>query len=87
LLWDVGIYNIQTMARQIRHNVEGGGYHITTRGMGRREIYSCDRDREHFTGLLQGLADGLFGASHHAVQGDAEHTFYALLALGTCQDI
>lgn len=31
------------------------------------------------------LDDGLFGASPQALQGDAEHTFYALLALGTCR--
>ena len=53
------------MARQIRHNVEGGWYHITTRGMGRREIFSCDRDREHFIELLQGLV-GRYGIILHA---------------------
>ncbi|MEI7900454.1 MAG: prenyltransferase/squalene oxidase repeat-containing protein [bacterium] len=31
------------------------------------------------------LDDGLFGASPHDLHGDAEHTFYALLALGTCR--
>ena len=31
------------------------------------------------------LDDGLFGASPAARQGDAEHTFYGLLALGTCR--
>jgi len=31
------------------------------------------------------LEDGLFGASPAALHGDAEHTFYALLALGTCR--
>jgi REP element-mobilizing transposase RayT len=41
------------MARQIRHNVEVGWYRIITRGMGRREIFSGDRDREHFIELLQ----------------------------------
>jgi hypothetical protein len=41
--WLIG--DTHNMARQIRHNVEGGWYHITTRGMGRREIFSCDRDR------------------------------------------
>ena len=29
--------------------------------------------------------DGLFGASSAAGRGDAEHTFYGLLALGTCR--
>jgi hypothetical protein len=31
------------------------------------------------------LDDGLFGASPNALRGDAEHTFYGLLALGTCR--
>lgn len=31
------------------------------------------------------LDDGLFGASPTALHGDAEHTFYGLLALGTCR--
>ena len=53
------------MARQIRHNVEGGWYHITTRGMRRRDIFSCDRDREHFIGLLQGLVER-YGIVLHA---------------------
>lgn len=29
------------MARQMRHNVEDGWYHITTRGMARQAIFSC----------------------------------------------
>ena len=33
------------------------------------------------------LDDGLFGASPVAEQGDAEHTFYGLLALGTCRPL
>jgi REP element-mobilizing transposase RayT len=53
------------MARQIRHNVEGGWYHITTRGMGRREIFSGDRDRVHFIELLQGLVER-YGIILHA---------------------
>lgn len=31
------------------------------------------------------LDDGLFGPSPAAAQGDTEHTFYGLLALGTCR--
>ena len=31
------------------------------------------------------LEDGLFGASPAEAQGDAEHTFYGLLSLGTCR--
>jgi REP element-mobilizing transposase RayT len=53
------------MARQIRHNVEGGWYHITTRGMGRREIFLEDRDREHFVELLSGLVER-YGIVLHA---------------------
>ena len=40
------------MARQLRHHYAGGWYHITARGMGRREIFSDDRDRERFVELL-----------------------------------
>ena len=53
------------MARQLRHNVEGGWYHITARGMGRREIFLEDRDREHFVELLQGLVER-YGIVLHA---------------------
>jgi len=31
--------------------------------------------------------DGLFGASPSALHGDGEHTFYGLLALGTCRAV
>jgi len=31
------------------------------------------------------MDDGLFGASPAASRGDSEHSFYALLALGTCR--
>jgi len=57
--------NIRNMARQIRHNVEGGWYRITTRGMGRREIFLEDRDREHFVELLSGLVER-YGIVLHA---------------------
>ena len=40
------------MLRQLRHDVEGGWYHITTRGMFLKEIFENDRDREHFIELL-----------------------------------
>lgn len=33
------------------------------------------------------LDDGLFGASPAATQGDAEHTYYGLLAMGTCRPL
>ena len=53
------------MARQLRHHFAGGWYHITTRGLGRREIFSDDRDREHFLELLKGLV-GRYGVILHA---------------------
>jgi len=34
------------MVRKLRHNVAGGGNHITTRGMGRRKFFLEDRDRK-----------------------------------------
>ncbi len=45
------------MPRQLRHNVEGGWYHITTRGMWRRDIFENDRDREHFIELLSMMVE------------------------------
>jgi len=45
--------------------VPGGWYHITARGMGRRAIFTCDRDREHFLELLQGMAER-YGVVLHA---------------------
>ncbi|HPS07593.1 MAG TPA: transposase [Kiritimatiellia bacterium] len=53
------------MARQLRHHFAGGWYHITTRGMGRREIFSDDRDREHFVELLAGMVER-YGVILHA---------------------
>ena len=53
------------MARQLRHNTAGGWYHITARGMGRREIFLEDRDREHFVELMQGLVER-YGIVLHA---------------------
>ena len=45
------------MLRRLRHHVRGGWYHITTRGMGRREIFHNDRDRTHFLELLAEMVD------------------------------
>lgn len=45
------------MARQLRHHVPGGWYHITTRGLGRRTIFETDRDHEHFLELLSGMVE------------------------------
>jgi len=53
------------MARQLRHHFDGGWYHITTRGMGRREIFTDDRDRQRFLELLEGMA-GRYGVVLHA---------------------
>ena len=53
------------MARQLRHHYAGGWYHITARGMGRREIFKDDRDREHFIELLEGMV-GRYGVVLHA---------------------
>lgn len=53
------------MARQLRHHYAGGWYHITTRGMGRREIFGDGRDREHFVELLAGMAER-YGVILHA---------------------
>ena len=53
------------MARQLRHHYAGGWYHITARGMGRREIFADDRDRERFVELLAGMV-GRYGVILHA---------------------
>lgn len=53
------------MARQLRHHYAGGWYHITTRGMARRAIFTDDRDREHFLELLAGMV-GRYGVILHA---------------------
>ena len=53
------------MARYLRCNVRDGWYHITTRGVGRREIFGDDRDREHFVKLLGELV-GRYDVILHA---------------------
>jgi len=53
------------MARQLRCNVRGGWYHITTRGVGRREIFTDDGDRDHFVELLGELVNR-YGIILHA---------------------
>ena len=45
--------------------MRGGWYHITTRGMGRCEIFLEDRDRKHFLELLEELV-GRYGVIMHA---------------------
>ena len=49
----------------MRHHDAGGWYHITARGMGRREIFKDGRDREHFIELLEGMV-GRYGVFLHA---------------------
>lgn len=41
------------MSRPLRIEYSGAMYHITSRGIDKREIYSDDRDREHFVLLLK----------------------------------
>lgn len=53
------------MARHLRCNVRDGWYHITTRGVGRREIFDDDRDRGHFVELLGELV-ARYGVILHA---------------------
>lgn len=53
------------MARSIRHNIEGGWYHITTRGVGRQRIFVDCRDREHFVELLGEVVER-YGIKLHA---------------------
>ncbi len=53
------------------------------------QVQHPDATRERDLAFIEAcwLDDGLFGASPTAVQGDAEHTFYGLLALGTCRPL
>ena len=53
------------MARHLRCNVRDGWYHITTRGVARREIFDDDQDRAHFVELLGELV-GRYGVVLHA---------------------
>ena len=45
------------MARPSRIQQPGAWYHVIARGIERREIFSRDRDREHFLELLGNMAD------------------------------
>ena len=64
------------MARQLRHHFAGGWYHITTRGMWRKEIFETDRDRAHFVELLEGMVER-YGVVLHAYV--LMHNHYHLL--------
>lgn len=63
------------MARQLRHHVPGGWYHITTRGLARCAIFETDRDHEHFLELLLKRLEVLRGyrwSSYQAYAGYVE---------------
>jgi putative transposase len=45
------------MARPLRIEYPGAMYHITSRGIDRRDIFNCDKDREHLIQLLKEGAD------------------------------
>ena len=59
------------MPRRNRCFVPGMAYHITQRGVDRRETFSCDGDRETYLGLLpQNRADAeadFFGSQYGVV--------------------
>ncbi len=45
------------MARPLRIDVEGGWYHVTSRGIERRAIFREDADRRHFLELLEAVRE------------------------------
>ena len=45
------------MARQVRIRVSGGWYHVCSRGHNRETIFCCQRDREHFLELVEGMRE------------------------------
>lgn len=45
------------MARPLRSNRENGWYHVFHRGIERRDVFSGDRDREHFLELLGTMSE------------------------------
>ncbi len=53
------------MARPVRVNVRNGWYHVTARGTDRREIFSDQRDHEHFLELLEEMS-GRYAIEIHA---------------------
>ncbi|MFZ1699434.1 MAG: hypothetical protein WAU71_01320 [Pyrinomonadaceae bacterium] len=40
------------MARRVRVEIEGGLYHVITRGVDRQDIFHCPEDHAKFIGLL-----------------------------------
>jgi len=45
------------MARPLRVNIEDGWYHITSRGIERRRIFTEDSERKHFLELLEEMSE------------------------------
>ena len=45
------------MARPLRVDIEDGWYHITSRGIERRRIFTEDRERKHFLELLEEMSE------------------------------
>lgn len=66
---------------------EGAGSDLLSTAAGRFADAAACGGRAEALGFVEAcwLEDGLFGASPAAERGDAEHTFYGLLALGTCR--
>ena len=53
------------MARPVRVDVEGGWYHVTSRGIERRAIFEDVREHEHFVELLPEMGER-YGVEIHA---------------------
>ena len=60
------------MARPLRVNIEGGWYHITSRGQNRERIYYDARDRNRFLELLEEVSKR-FGVEVHVYVLMANH--------------
>lgn len=60
------------MARPLRVNIEGGWYHITSRGQNRERIYYDAGDRNHFLELLEEVSKR-FGVEVHVYVLMANH--------------
>ncbi|HPA17838.1 MAG TPA: transposase [Verrucomicrobiae bacterium] len=62
------------MARPVRFEVEGGWYHVTARGVERRDIFRDDGDREGFLERVGGMAER-FGVevAAYALMGNHYH--------------
>lgn len=66
---------------------EGAASDLLSTAAGRFADAAACGGRAEALGFVEAcwMEDGLFGASPAAERGDAEHTFYGLLALGTCR--